>query len=221
MYVLLTNPGKGLEEQSRKVILGQRKAKSPPVNGRMFYSAAAIEFGRHYVKLLEKRPAGRRIKAMQDLQRQMGCDCIVQLETLPFHSRNLPGKRRLVDQAKSIPILRDYHAALRDALSRISVICLSAVSPSKSISKSAVAKAPWLKFQAELMGIEVSKFETVELARKGRKISSAFLFQRFGTSIRGFVLTMGSNSFPAESARARIGKTFASHQTQSSDGEKA
>ena len=71
--------------------------------------------------------------------------------SIPFHSKSLPGKRKLLELIPSFPPKCYYQQRLRNELQDLSVIGLAAVNTAESISKQAVLKSPWLRWQAGIM----------------------------------------------------------------------
>jgi len=213
LYVLFTNPGgaftdaDGAQVQKRDEIKRGKSCISPD----MSYHEAALEFAKYYCeKILPPNSACTRIKSLQDLKQRIGADCIVQFESLPFHSPRLPNKRKLPDLIANIDgHLKEYVQHLKVALNDISVVGLSAVNTSKAISTESVAANSWLSWQASyLLGIDPNALSMQELVNKNGQTTSAFLYQKIGHCIRGIVLTMGGNNFPGEEGRIRLAETL-------------
>ena len=90
-----------------------------------------------------------------------------------------------------------------------SVLAISAVGSSQSISASSVASSHWLSWQAtSLLGLDLSKLKCQSLAMRNGRVSRAFVFQKVDEHVRGFILTMGVNSFPAAKGRGIIARTL-------------
>ena len=171
----------------------------------MSYADAARSLAQYYVDRLEGA-AKTRINAMNHLALLIDADHTIQFESLPFHSKALPGKRRLPDLVKQSELLQSYSVALAEALRPLAVFALSAIGSSRSISASAVNDHPWLRWQCGLLDIEPERLEFQPLVEKGSKVSSAFLYQRSGPRTSGFVLMMGGNHFPGPKARETIAR---------------
>lgn len=207
LYLLLTNPGAGMDHQSRKDLKQGRGC----INSRMSYAKASVALGEFYSRKAKFRSAAARTRneAAADLQRLLGKDCIIQFESIPFHSKSLPAKRKLPELIDSSPLLKRYTQLLSATLRDKSVIAISAVGSSQSISASSVASSHWLSWQATaLLGIDPSKLKCQPLAKKQGKVSSALVFQKLDEHVRGFILTMGTNSFPAPKRREMIARTL-------------
>ena len=141
---------------------------------------------------------------MRHLERLVSADYTIQFESLPFHSKALPGKHRLPDLVKRSELLELYSATLAEALRSLSVIALSAIGSSRSISASAASDHPWLRWQCGLLAMDPVALTLRPLVEKGSKVSSAFLYQWSGPRTSGFVLMMGGNHFPGPKARETI-----------------
>jgi hypothetical protein len=207
LYVLFTNPGAGLQRQHRQEILDGKSCVSPT----MSYHEASLAFAASYRNGGISHSATTRNEALEHLRDLCGADCIVQFESLPFHSPELQRKHLIPDLVKSTDRLSAYVAQLADAMKSISVVGLSSVGSSQSISVSTVADSPWLSWQAKsLLGIDPKTLRLTTLAEKGDKITSAFLYQRVGDCTRGIVLTMGGNNFPRRDRLNEVAQTLLS-----------
>lgn len=207
LYVLFTNPGGGLPCQSRREIKRGGSCISPT----MSYQEASLAFAASYRNGGIPHSAHTRIEAVDHLRDLCGADCIVQFESLPFHSPELQRKHLIPELVKSTDRLRAYVAHLANTLKGLSVVGLSAVGSSLSISASTVADSPWLSWQASaLLGIDPRTLRPTTLAEKGDKVTSAFLYQRVGDCTRGIVLTMGGNNFPRRDRLNEVAQTLLS-----------
>jgi hypothetical protein len=138
----------------------------------------------------------------------------VQFESLPFHSSVLPNKTRIRELIRTAPLVAQYESALRQAVASISVVTLSAITSSSSISAESIWSRPWLMWQADLLGIDRNNVrEAPPLATKGGKVTSAFVYARFGEHVRGLVLTMGGNTFPGRPGCETIARTLLNQET--------
>jgi hypothetical protein len=201
MCVLFTNPGKGMEHQRREVVVAGKSCITPE----MSYWDASLALATYYLRCLPKGAAKTRNEALDHLKILLGADCIVQFESLPFHSHSLPGKARFPELVKASDLLGKYADSLAEALKNVSVVVLSAVGSSASISVASVAASPWLQWQARsLLGIDPRELEMTALVMKGGKVTSGFLYQKVGLFVRGFVLTMGGNTFPSKERREEL-----------------
>jgi hypothetical protein len=170
----------------------------------MSYDEASLALARFYQNHLPKGAARARNQALEHLRALVGADCIIQFESLPFHSKSLPGKHRIPRFVSETPLLHEYVSVLTETLERVPVVALSAVDSARSLSASSIAENGWLSWQAALLGIDPRQVVLAPLIEKGGKITSGFIYQTVHQSTRGFVLTMGGNTFPAAPARKII-----------------
>jgi hypothetical protein len=207
LFILTTNPGEGrYQEQLRaNVVVG----KSHLNISTSYYDASTILADFYDYNLTGA--AATRIRKMKLLSEKSGADCVVQFESLPFHSESLPRKAIIPDLVGRTPALEDYVSKLTDALDTASVVTLSAVSTSRSIDMETVKRSPWLTWQASLLGVKTNSLELQKLVTKGKnqKVTCAFLHQEVNRHTRGFLLTMGSNNFPADEHLERVGGLIA------------
>ena len=207
LYVLFTNPGAGLQRQHRQEILYGKSC----VSSVMSYQEASFKFAASYRSGGISHSAKTRNEALEHLRDLCGADCIVQFESLPFHSPELRKKHLIPELVKNTDRLSTYVAHLANAIKHISVVGLSAVGSSQSISASTVADNQWLSWQASsLLGIDPRALRLATLAEKGSKVTSAFLYQRVGDCTRGIVLTMGGNNFPRRDRLNEVAQTLLS-----------
>jgi hypothetical protein len=205
-YVLLTNPGKGMQHQRRDEIVAGKSC----INRRMSYHDASLKLADFYSQHLRRGAARRKNEAMDSFKELVKADCIVQFESLPFHSPSLPGKRKLLALVKTTALLNTYASVLTEAMKDVSVVAVSAVHSGQSISTSSIARSPWLTWQASLFGIDPDRLKLTKLLEKGGTITQAFVYQRVNQCTRGFVLTMGGAPFPSAEGRKILARTLAS-----------
>jgi hypothetical protein len=189
--VLFTNPGAGMPHQRRELVMSGKSC----MGCQMPYREASIALAEFY-KQLPSGHAKRNIEAMDHIRQVLGADCIIQFESLPFHSGSLPRKAEIPYIVERTEILNRYASVLAGALKNLSVMALSAVSSRRPISKSSVSDSPWLLWQASLLGIVPARLTLIPLVETRGNTTSAFLCQRSPHGPRGFVLTMGGNTFP-------------------------
>ena len=208
MYLLLTNPGGGRPEQHRDNIRKRRSVISPELS----YDQISIELAAHYKMELqrERKRAATRNAAIDDLRSKLGRNCVIQFETIPFHSKSLPGKRKLAKLITEVPILTNYTAQLRVAIADLPVMAISAVDTSRSITAKSIEDSPWLAHQASVMGVRPKELEFTPLVGKNNVVSCALLVPRDRSNRKAFVLKMGSNDLPGEAGREIIVKKLKS-----------
>jgi hypothetical protein len=210
LYLLFTNPGAGMPFQHRDAVLA---GKSCICQKMSYFKEASLELGKYYCKELPKRAAWKRINASADIRDKVGADCIVQFETLPFHSKKLSDKQAIPKLVRENECLQDYISYLKETLKDISAVALSAVSTSMPISVESINNNRWLKWQAELLGLNITNLKQESLAEKDGKITSAFIYQKMAKCTRGLVLTMGGNNFPTAKGRNIIASVLKNGNT--------
>jgi hypothetical protein len=212
VYFVLTNPGAGQSHHKRRQIFQSLTALDPHMRYRQIASELANWYEKKANEQKLNKSAKNRINAMRWLQQRLGKSSTVQFELIPFHSKNLPGKSKLLELMPSSPPLREYHELLRNQLQELSVIGLSAVGTAESISKQIVLKSPWLCWQMEIMGLDPALLELEPLVQKGRKKTSVFAFSQSHGRTSGIVLMMGSNSFPGRKSLDKLAEIMESQR---------
>jgi hypothetical protein len=203
LVALLTNPGATMPHQRRKAV----EAGEGPLRPSLKYATAAERLGKFYESRLSKKTAGRRITALQKLSKLLGCDGVLQVDAIPFHSASLPGKGKLLAKVSADALLRRYAEHVREFLKRRPVVVVAAVSTRCSLD-AGVALSPWIEWQAELAGVEVTSAESVSLVTKGSKTTASALVSSVNGVSKVLVRMMGGNHLPGDKGLRTIADTF-------------
>ena len=197
LYILTTNPGGGMEMQKRDVIVLNNSESGIVKDDK--YSDIAKKLANFYIDILKGSSAGRRIDKMLELASQSHFDGIFQVESYPLHSATLPNKKQFLKMMQNDSFFREYTDLLQKLLSNKTTIVISATSSQKSISVDNIRNNVWLKWQSEMIGIDnIDNVTLIPLVTKDDKITSAFLYEKQNDSVKGFILTMGSNNLPSD-----------------------
>lgn len=199
LYVLTTNPGRGMSHQHRKAILSNKSFVLPEDT----YQELMPKLADFYRTGL-KGTARRRIDGMIELAQQAGYDGLLQMESCPFHSKDLPKKKKLLSCYDEEEFFQQYAGLVKETLRSVNVIGLSAVGTRKSISMKRVARRPWIVWQAAVMSFDLQRARLLPLVKKGTKVTSAFVYQRTRRFTKGLVLVMGGNHLPSAKHCKRI-----------------
>lgn len=184
LFMLLTNPGAGMEFQKHENF------------NKSDYRTFARTLGDIYTSKQFKKDGGanayRRLIKSIEWADHLGYDAIVNIETIPFHSPNLNKSKALEIIGKSW-ILSRYQEVLRNFLFDKPILIVAACGSKNSISIETITKSPWLMYQAEIANINIENLKFKELTKKNGKVSSAMLFE----NEKYIVLMMGSNNLPS------------------------
>lgn len=184
LFMLLTNPGSGMEFQKHENF------------NKSDYRTFARTLGDIYTSKQFKKDGGanayRRLINSIEWADHLGYDAIVNIETIPFHSPNLNKSKALEIIGKSW-ILSRYQEVLRNFLFDKPILIVAACGSKNSISIETITKSPWLMYQAEIANINIENLKFKELTKKNGKVSSAMLFE----NEKYIVLMMGSNNLPS------------------------
>lgn len=185
LYQLLTNPGTGIPEIQSHHAVKKSRVKT--------YKELADRLAEFYLsdKFKGAGLAYRRNYRALELAEANGFTGVMSVETIPFHSDRL-NKAQAMKAIEHSTTLQDYVKALKAELADKSVLVVSACSSKKSIDASVVSDNAWLSFQADLIGLRLSKAKLIPLVKKGGKITSAQLQD----GQKNMVLMMGSNALP-------------------------
>ncbi|HPS31617.1 MAG TPA: hypothetical protein PLZ43_15290 [bacterium] len=200
LYFLTTNPGNGWEGHQ-----GREKLKaSYPENEK--YEKVAHDFAEKYLNEILKGPAKRRVEGFIHLAETLGYNQLIQVESLPFHSKELPNKFKLLsflEKENADNIINQYFTVLKNSMKDENVIVLSAIGTRKSISLESL-NTKWLKWQSEVIGMDLSCAKIIALIENNGKVTSAFIYTNDNNILKGFILMMGGNNMPGNGALDRI-----------------
>jgi hypothetical protein len=200
LYFLTTNPGIGGEFHQGRVKL---KA-SYPENEK--YEKVAHDFADKYLNEILKGSSKRRVEGFIYLAEKLGYNQLIQVESLPFHSKVLPNKFKLLsffEKENADNIINQYFTVLKNSLKNENVIVLSAIGTRKSISLESL-NTKWLKWQTEVIGMDLSCAKIIALIENNGKVTSAFIYTNDNNILKGFILMMGGNNMPGNGALDRI-----------------
>jgi len=197
LVFLTTNPGAGQDYQHRDAILSINSGVG--VRPDAPYREFAVVLARFYGDRKNLSPAASaRIAAMRALATRAGFSGVLQVESIPFHSRVLPGKAKLSARVRRDPLLVEYAAALRDFLVDRTIVAVSAAGSRRSLGVETIRDSAWLSWQAEVMSLDLCRAENQPLVVScNGKVSCALVADRLADSTKALVLMMGSNSLPA------------------------
>ena len=191
LCIVTTNPGGGLPYQHKSTVTTGASLLKPDQP----YQAAAHTFDSNYTQYLP-RPASARISAMLSLAAQAGYSGVLQLESIPFHSKYLPNKHVALQNCLADPFLRDYTAALQDFLAQRTVFILAAIGSHQSLTPETLRLSPWLTWQAALIGLRLPHATLYPIVHKEAKVTAALLVDRHENVVKSVFLMMGGNHLP-------------------------
>jgi hypothetical protein len=185
LYQLLTNPGTGMPEIQSHSALEKLGVES--------YKELADRLAEYYLsdKFKGAGLAYRRNYRALEVAEANGFTGVMNVETIPYHSDRL-NKTQALKAIEDNAFLSDYTQKLKTELADKAVLVVAACSSKQSIDQSTIANSKWLSFQADLIGLRVSKAKLTPLVSKGGKVTAAQL--RDGQ--KNMVLMMGSNALP-------------------------
>lgn len=199
LVFLTTNPGNGMPHQHRDAIA----AGESPVKVGDSCAAVAETLGLWYQEHLTG-PARRRIGAMLRLAPRASFSGIMQVESIPFHSRVLPKKKSLPRQIASCPVLRDYTDSLRGFLADRTVIALSAASSQGVLGQETIRNSLWLTWQCQLMGMDLGRCKVTGLVEKAGRATCVAVAEHRSDATKAMVLMMGGNHLPGPGGLERL-----------------
>ncbi len=209
LIALLTNPGNTMAHQKRFAV----RRGNGPLSTSMRYADAAVSLGRFYQAEL-KRAARERIDALVHLSQLAGFDGVLCVESCPFHSKSLPGKKLLLQAYRDDPFLAEYSRLLRALLKDRPVVIVSATS-TRQTQSARTKLSQWLTWQADLAGLRIDRAEFVSLIIKGRKTTCAAFVDKAQGGTKSLVLMMGGNRLPGEQGRCKLAQALSAQSNAS------
>ena len=200
LYFLTTNPGIGGEFHQ-----GRKKLKASYSENEK-YEKVAKDYADKYLNEILKGSAKRRVEGFVYLAEKLGYNKLIQVESLPFHSKELPNRYKLLSILKKENqdnIINQYFTLLRNTLKNENVIVLSAVGTRKSISNNSL-NTKWLKWQAEVIGMDIQNTKIENLIVKDQKVTCALIHTNNYNCLKGFILMMGGNNMPYKNQISNI-----------------
>jgi hypothetical protein len=185
LYLLLTNPGSGMEFQH---ISRRDEIDYAEFEGKL----AEVYTSENFKNGKGSKIAYRRLMKSMDFAEYLGFDSLVNVETFPFHSERL-NKHIALNVIEKSPTLKSYQTALKNFLIDKPVLIVSACSSKESISIKSLSTSEWLMYQCGLAGINVDFIEITPLTSRNKKTTSAM----FSYKNKHIVLMMGSNNLPS------------------------
>jgi len=188
IYFLTTNPGAGFDLQERKNIL---ENKSMIKSDESYYSNAK-NLADYYIKELISGSKAR-IKHMEYLAKICGYDNFIQVETIPYHSENLPEKSKLVRLVRNgNNKISEYIEITKEYLMDKNVISIQAGN-CRDIKK----MSDWSKLQCEIIGLDIDKSECISTIKNEKKKDTGCLYiERKNNFIKALSLRAGANDLP-------------------------
>ena len=183
LYMLLTNPGDGMDFQHRKNF---EKSDYSNFSKKLVDKYTSEEFKTGAPN------AHRRLQKSIVLSQELGYNALVNIETVPFHSPDIKKPQALKAIHSSYPLFA-YHNVLKNFLIGKPVLIVTATGTKHSISISNLTKSPWIMYQMDLAGMNVDGLKMEILTEKNGKITSAI----FSDNDKHIVLMMGSNNLPS------------------------
>lgn len=184
LYVLLTNPGSGMDFQHIDNHKDVDYKKYQEILSTIYTSDA-------FRKEKGSAPAHRRLMKSIEFAEELGYNAVINIETIPFHSETL-SKAKALKTIKESWVLFAYQNTLKTYLKEKSILIVAACGSKDSISSNTILKSKWLTYQCDLAGIPIAELTMKPLTTKNNKITSAL----FSHQNKHLVLMMGSNNLP-------------------------
>jgi hypothetical protein len=184
LFVLLTNPGSGMDFQHIDNHKEVNYNKFQEILGTIYTSET-------FRNEKGAAPAYRRLIKSIEFAQKLGYNGVVNIETIPFHSETL-SKSKALKAIKESWVLFAYQNALKVYLKEKATLIVSACGSNATISINTISKSKWLTYQCDLAGIPLEQLNMKPLTTKNNKISSAL----FSHQNKHIVLMMGSNNLP-------------------------
>ncbi|GCD11629.1 hypothetical protein [Clostridium tagluense] len=196
IYFLTTNPGGGFEQQDIEYILQNKSI----IKNDLPYHDNAKNLADYYKENLIGT-SKHRITHMDYLAQKCGYDNFIQIESIPYHSKKLPGKNRLTKLIKSSNnSISEYINITKEYLADKNVIAIQAGKP-KNIKE----LNDWYKLQCEIIGLEIGKSEYISINDRD---TIGMYIQKENNTIKALCLRAGANDLPGPNGCDIIAKKY-------------
>lgn len=188
IYFLTTNPGQGFDQQERTIVLNGKSI----IKSNMTYENTSKNLADYYKENLIKG-SKYRIDHMEYLSQKCGYDNFIQIESIPYHSKNIIKKDDLLKLIKNgDSSINNYIDKVKEYLSDKNVIAIQAGN-SEDIKK----LTDWNKLQSSLIGmdIEKSKYVSLKVNDKNKDTIGMYIEKQNG-SIKILCIRAGQNDLP-------------------------
>jgi hypothetical protein len=207
LHILLANPGRGLNIQKRNYL---RSGKMRGVSEKIPYSQFAHMVYRYYEKYFPKRKeltAIHHFRNAQKLASLSGYQGALEIESIPWHSKNLCNKDDLPSKIMKDEVTNRYCTLLRAYLKNRSVLTVDgAGGQSTSSISDAAFDRPWMRFKADLIGMDIgkAKFHAITEKASNGKITAAAKSMRVGGVIKIMYCVRGHNHLKGKQTLAKL-----------------
>jgi hypothetical protein len=178
-----------------------------PFSAKDTYAEAALKLGCFYQETLAGRPAGHRITQQGKLSSWLGYEAVMQVEVFPFHSPSLPmsKKNALLRETKTDKdgLLGRYVEHLREFLRGRPVVSPQAVWTRDSLEPETPKSSQWLRWIAEIAGLDLGGTKFVPLVGNDDKTTVAAWVSK-SEPRKALVLTMGTNNLPGDEGLCKL-----------------
>jgi uncharacterized protein (DUF4415 family) len=193
LVFLTLNPGGGFEAQTRDAIT---RLDSPVVR-ELPYRDNARRLARYYrYPNVINDNARRRIEAMLSFAARLGFSGVLQLEAIPFHSGALAGPQlpKLTERRDVAEYQTNLRSFLREPPCAIAI----------SAAKAPFARSTKVRYFADLFGLDVGSFSSIELKSGASGPTVGALHAKIGEKARVVTCRDGHNGLPDRASLERL-----------------
>lgn len=193
LYILNNNPGSGLDFQKKDYLetnINKEISYKNCISHISGFYKNGLEYNGSFFKQNYSQAHNRNMKALE-FSEDNGYDGVVCVETLPFHSKSLPNKEKVLYECITNRAYLLYFRYLSELIKDKPVLIISAIGSSGTITRERIFGNEWRKFQVQLAGMKVSNAEIYNVCEKDNgKITSALVKDRD----KYLFVQMGSNN---------------------------
>jgi hypothetical protein len=208
LHVLSANPGEGLSIQRKSYVCA---GKIEGVSDKVPYSQFAHRLFRKYEEFFPTRKDLKKgighFRSAQDLAELSVYPGALQIDSVPWHSERLDVRHKdtLPSLIKNDRRTKQYCALLRDYLHDCAVISIDGARgrSEESISRDSFNNE-WMKFKADLIGMDIDNATFSPILKKGKKITAAAM--NVGGSAKVMYCVRGHNHLPGKDGLRALAK---------------
>lgn len=180
-----TNPGSGLPVQTLSGLAALANDRLPES-----YGPVSKIMANHYENSGVLKGAARaNIRAMRGVAEALGCNKVLQVEIVPWHSANFPNKPKMLTALKSFDAYRSYYEALREMVAESRIV----LSWSRGVPS--LRRGQGVEFKSSVLGLDLARANFHEISRT-EIVSQALLWSNNARNVRGLFVNYAAANLP-------------------------
>ena len=171
LYVLLSNPGHGIDKQLRENI----KVRGAVQNYKSASQMMASYYWSDDFNRGNERNARIRMEKMRTFVQKLGMDGLVNTEAFFLHSPQLLDKKGFLKNFSTNKLVSKYTELLKRFLQNKTVLAITCIDSRASIDKEVLKNNVWITHLSKIMGLSIDNAKIIPITKKGENITSCIV----------------------------------------------